>query len=93
MISFIAFLASIVGIVGGVIGRKRTVAGASVLLIAGVATIIGAALIFYSVAGEGTPVLNIFYFTFFAGWWAYGLLIAGILALASSRRQEGIPAP
>ncbi len=86
LISLIGFLAGIVAIVGAVIGNRRTTVGASILVGVGAAMLVGTVTIAYSALGIGG--LDVIRFSLVAGWWAYGLVISGILGLAATRRVE-----
>ncbi len=86
LISAIGFLVGIVAIVGGVIGNRRTKVGASILGGVGAAMLVGTVTIAYSALGIGG--LDVIRFSLVAGWWAYGLVIAGILGILLSRRSQ-----
>ncbi|MFQ6012169.1 MAG: hypothetical protein ACE5LS_00775 [Thermoplasmata archaeon] len=86
LLSALGFLMGIVAIVGGAVGNKRTRAGSAVLIAAGavvIATAFGVAL-----SLPGVSALDGLRFSLGMGWWAYGLLIAGILGIARGERPE-----
>ncbi|MEE9592020.1 MAG: hypothetical protein V3W28_00375 [Thermoplasmata archaeon] len=86
LISVIGFLAGIVAIVGAVIGNGRTTVGASILVGVGVEMLVGTVTIAYSALGIGG--LDVIRFSLVAGWWAYGLVIAGVVGIMLNRKSE-----
>ncbi len=88
LISVIGFLMGIAAIVGGVIGNKRTKAGSSILIGTGAVTLVTTIAIAYSMLGIN--VLDALRLSLVAGWWAYGLVIAGILGIVLSERSYGL---
>ncbi len=86
LISVIGFLAGIVAIVGAAIGNRRTTMGASILVSVGTAMLVGTVTIAYSALGIGG--LDVIRFSLVAGWWAYGLVIAGVVGIMLNRKSE-----
>lgn len=87
LISVIGFLAGIVAIVGAIIGSKRTRAGAAILVGAGTTTLAATMIILYSALGIG--MLDALRLSLIVGWWAYGLVISGIIGIVVEARSPG----
>ncbi len=89
LISAVGILMGIVAIVGGVVGNKRARAGSAVLIGAGAAVIATILALAFSLPGMGA--LDVLLFSLFMGWWAYGLIISGIVGIARTERPETGP--
>lgn len=91
LIPALGFLLGILAIVGSVVGNTRTQAGAVVILVGGALMVLAAISIALSEAGiTGMDALA---FSLVVAWWAYGLVIAGILALLLHRSGVTTAAP
>lgn len=80
----IGFVAAIMAIVGGALGRKRTVMGAYLLLGAGAAVIVTTVIVWFVLDLSASVLTTL---TLLSGWWAYGLIIASIVSLLLGRRE------
>jgi hypothetical protein len=89
LISAVGILMAIVAIVGGVVGNKRARAGSAVLIGAGAAVI--ATILAVAFPLPGMSALDVLQFSLFMGWWAYGLIIAGIVGIARTERPATGP--
>lgn len=89
LIPALGFLMGIAAIVGGVVGNKRARAGSVVLLAAGAVVIAATLAIAFSLPGIST--VDRLLFSLVVGWWAYGLIIAGIVGIARPQRSETRP--
>lgn len=89
LISALGFLMGIFAVVGGVVGNKRARAGSAVLIVAGAAVIATTFVVTFSL--PGMSALDVLQFSLVMGWWAYGLIIAGIIGIARAKRPETKP--
>ena len=83
VLMFVGILASILGIVGAVVSRHRTVSGGLTMLIAGVVPLF-LALRVLSILGLGTMVLLVLFLYF----WAILLSIGGLVSLVRPSPQR-----
>ncbi len=89
LIAALGFLMGIVAIVGGVVGNKRARAGSAVLILAGAGVIATIFAVTFSLSGIGA--LDVLQLSLILGWWAYGLIIAGLVGIARTERPETGP--
>jgi hypothetical protein len=71
----------IVAIIGGLVGRKRDIAGSAALLLAGLLSILTAATLAVLLAPKGIPWEEVLKISVLMHWWAYILAIVGAALL------------
>ncbi len=84
-IPVLSLLLGIASIVGGILGNRRTKVGAAILLGAGAAFIVAALAILYTAAE--VALTDMLLASLILGWWAYGLVIAGVVAILQERSR------
>lgn len=87
VISYLGFAASGVGILGGIVGRRRATLGSALLGGSGGVALLGLPIFLLLRPEVEASLVEGLQLSLLLGWWAYGLVVGGAIGLAGAWRR------